>query len=140
MHKSHNSPGSSIYLRSRRLIKRKKNHQNQKNYVTQYKVSACSACIGNFLARAQPAWTIFQCMLIMSRQYLSALSACAKKQKGEYLPQSSEEIFFCPVFKSPTHAGFIGVKKWVENLTLRLSVVATQEFLRRTKCVKIFNQ
>jgi hypothetical protein len=52
--------------------------------------SAGTACVGKFLAQAQPA---------------------LEKQNGEYLPWSSKKFFFSPVLKSPTYIGFIGVKK-----------------------------
>jgi hypothetical protein len=65
-------------------------------------VSAGSACVGNFF---------------------SAGSACV----GKFLAQANmanicrglrKKKFFSSVLKSPTHIGFIGVKKRVKNLTL----------------------
>ncbi len=96
-------------------------------------VSAGSAGVGKLLAQAQPAQTIcqrrlsvcvnlfpvfFQRTLSLRRQFFSAGSACAKKQNGEYLPQSSKKNknLSSPQVTYPCR--FIGVKKWVENLAL----------------------
>jgi hypothetical protein len=53
--------------------------------------SAGSACGGNFLAQAQHAQK--------------------KNKNGEYLPLSTKKKKISPVLKSPTHIGFIDVKK-----------------------------
>ncbi len=74
-----------------------------------------------FLAHTQPAQATFQRRLSLRRQFFSAGSACVsnflaqaqhaqKKQNEEYLPQSSKKKIY-PVLKSPTHTGFIGIKK-----------------------------
>jgi hypothetical protein len=57
-------------------------------------------------------------MLSMRRQFFSAHSACAKNTKWRISAVVFEKKKFYPVLKSPTHIGFIDVKKWVENLTL----------------------
>ncbi len=50
-------------------------------------------------------------MLIMRRQFFSARSACAKKTKWLISAVVFKNNFFSLVLKSPTHAGFIGVKE-----------------------------
>ncbi len=64
-------------------------------------VSAGSACVGNFLAQVQPAQANFQRRLSLRKKNKMA-NICRGLRK---------KIFFSPVLKSPTHIGFIGVKK-----------------------------
>ena len=74
--------------------------------------SADSACVGKLLAQAQPAQAIFQRRFSLRRQIFSAGSACVKKTKWRISAVVFEQKnFFSPVLKSPTHIGFIGVKK-----------------------------
>ncbi len=47
----------------------------------------------------------------LRRQIFSAGSACVKKTKWRISAVVFEIFFFSPVLKSPTHIGFIGVKK-----------------------------
>ena len=63
-------------------------------------VSAGSACVGNFLAQVQPAQANFQRRLSLR-----------KKNKMANICLGLRIFFFSPVLKSPTHIGFIGVKK-----------------------------
>ena len=46
------------------------------------------------------------------------LSLRKKNKMANICRSLRTKIFFSPVLKSPTHIGFIDVKKWVENLTL----------------------
>ena len=51
-------------------------------------------------------------MLSLRRQIFSAGSACVKKNKMANICSGLRKIIvFSPVLKSPTHIGFIGVKK-----------------------------
>ncbi len=62
--------------------------------------SADSACVDIFLAQAQPAQASFQRTLSMPKNTKWRISAVVFEKKKKI-----------PVLKSPTHMGFIGVKK-----------------------------